>query len=443
MEGGLYADWSSSSLFGSENLEEELEDATMRGEEVFSRIAQPQTPRESMEFLSRSWSLSATEISKALGQKHRQHQSLSAVSQNSHGVFFQDSAANPLMVGKIMNSTSTCSKSGRLSKWFHQKQHTNPNTMRNPKRKDKARVERAHVHSAVSIAALAAGLASVTSEESCGKGSDSKMTLAVASATELLASHCIDMAEQAGADRACVAAKVRSSIDINSPGDLTTLTAAAATALRGEAALKVRQPKEARKNATITPCERSFSDSSWTANCQFRLDEPNLPLEGELVQCTQEDVIEIPKKFQQDLNKIHKKLEEDFCKALNKFDEAIKKREAARAQDVQLDDDEDEESFIEEDICAVDSVYKDEVCVVYGLCDEISAWPYSKDRENSEEVYFGLKTGQGLLEFKCKSKTQKQRWVAGIQSALRQVTTTCHEAEKCSLESLSLSDRMR
>lgn len=55
-------------------------------------------------------------------------------------------------------------------------------------------------------------------------------------------------------------------------------------ALRGEAALKVRQTKEARKNATITPCERSFSDSSWN---QFRLDEPNLPLEGELVQCAQ------------------------------------------------------------------------------------------------------------------------------------------------------------
>ncbi|KAL0680796.1 hypothetical protein Bca4012_047643 [Brassica carinata] len=100
-------------------------------------------------------------------------------------------------------------ENGRLSKWFHQKQHTNPNTMRNPKRKDKERVERARVHSAVSIAALAAGLASVTSSESCSKESGSMMTLALASATELLASHCIEMAEQAGADRECVAATVR------------------------------------------------------------------------------------------------------------------------------------------------------------------------------------------------------------------------------------------
>lgn len=240
---------------GSEYLEEELEEVTVRGEKVFSCVPQPQTPRESMKFLSRSWSLSATEISKALAQKQRQHQSLSTVFQNSHGVFFQDSAADPLMVWslpgdemrlfewfwisdfddllemqveKIMKSSGT-RKSGRFSKWFHQKQHTNPNTIRNQKRKDKARVERAHVHSAVSIAALAAGLASVTSEESCSKGSSFMMPLALASATELLASHCIEMAEQAGADRECVAAAVRSSIDIHSPGDLTTLTAAAAT----------------------------------------------------------------------------------------------------------------------------------------------------------------------------------------------------------------------
>ncbi|CAG7873051.1 unnamed protein product [Brassica rapa] len=406
MEGRSYLDWneSSSSLFGSENLEEELEVVTVRTEKAFYGIAQPQTPRESMKFLSRSWSLSASEISKALSHKQRQHQSLSTVSHNSPNVFFQDSAANPLMAGKIMNSSGK-RKSGRLSKWFHQKQHTNPNTMRNPKRKDKARVERAHVHSAVSIAALAAGLASVTSEESCGKGSGSMMTLALASATELLASHCIEMAEQAGADRACVAARVRSSIDIHSPGDLTTLTAAAATALRGEAALKARQPKEARKNATITPCERSFSDSSWTANCQFRLDEPNLPLEGELVQCTQNAGAHRLKRV---------------CVYINNKSQVMIKLKSKH----------------------IGGTFSKKIKCVYGVCDEISAWPYSKDREeNSEEVYFGLKTGQGLLEFKCKSKIQKQRWVAEIQSALRQVT--CLEADKCSLESLSLSDRMR
>ena len=49
------------------------------------------------------------------------------------------------------------------------------------------------------------------------KAAVNMMTLALASATELLASHCIEMAEQAGADRECVAATVRSSIDKHKP----------------------------------------------------------------------------------------------------------------------------------------------------------------------------------------------------------------------------------
>ncbi|XP_010481330.1 PREDICTED: VAN3-binding protein-like [Camelina sativa] len=403
MEGGFYSDWndSSSSLFGSENLEEELDEGNVRSEEIFSQIYQPQTPREPMKFLSRSWSLSASEISKALAQKQRQRRDLFSVSQNSLRVFSQDVAADPLMAEKIMYSAGA-RRSGRLSKWFHHKQHTNQSNMRIPKKKDKARVEKARVHSAVSIAALAAGLASVTSEESCSKESSHTMALSLASATELLASYCIEMAEQAGADHNCVASTVRSSIDIHSPGDLMTLTAAAATALRGEAALKVRHPKEARSNATITPCEKSFSDSHWPVYCQYRLEEPNLPLEGELVQCARNGMQRIKR----------------VCVYINKKSQVkLKSKHVGGAFSKKIK------------------------CVVYGVCDEISAWPYRKERENSEEIYFGLKTGQGLLEFKCKSKIEKQRWVGGIQTSLQKVQ--CLEAAKCSLESLSLSDGMR
>ncbi|KAJ4909217.1 hypothetical protein Rs2_03838 [Raphanus sativus] len=96
------------------------------------------------------------------------------------------------------------------------------------------------------------------------------------------------------------------------------------------------------------------------------------PLAEILKKLKQDQILE---KLKQDLNKIYKKLEQDFCTALNKFDKALKKREAARAQDVQLDDDEDEESFIEEDICGVDSVYKDEVCAKFGrgeICIQVT-----------------------------------------------------------------------
>jgi hypothetical protein len=76
--------------------------------------------------------------------------------------------------------------------------------------------------------------------------------------------------------------------------------------------------------------------------------------------------------------------------------------------------------------------------VVYGVCDETAAWPYRKEREISDQVYFGLKTGQGLLEFKCKNKIHKQKWVDEIQNLLRQVS--CIEATERSLDSLSISN---
>lgn len=69
-------------------------------------------------------------------------------------------------------------------------------------------------------------------------------------------------------------------------------------ALRGEAALKARLPKEAKNNAAISPCERALPE---THDCSSELDcasttdermaaqeaeESNLDCSGELMQCT-------------------------------------------------------------------------------------------------------------------------------------------------------------
>lgn len=35
------------------------------------------------------------------------------------------------------------------------------------------------------------------------------------------------------------------------------------------------------------------------------------------------------------------------------------------------------------------------------------------------ELNFGVKTAQGLLEFKCRNKVDKQKWVLGIQNLLQ------------------------
>jgi len=117
---------------------------------------------------------------------------------------------------------------GALGKWFGQ-HHKDSSHNSSVKKKDRARAEQAHIHAALSIAGLATALAAVAAADNSSSGS--KMSRAVASASELLASHCIELAEQAGAEHDRVASAVRSAVDVRSPGDVMTLTAAAATGM--------------------------------------------------------------------------------------------------------------------------------------------------------------------------------------------------------------------
>lgn len=59
-------------------------------------------------------------------------------------------------------------------------------------------------------------------------------------------------------------------------------------ALRGEAALKARLPKEAKKNAAISPYDRSLTESHWwSAASHSQMVEQSPPFVGELLQVTQ------------------------------------------------------------------------------------------------------------------------------------------------------------
>jgi hypothetical protein len=129
---------------------------------------------------------------------------------------------------------------------------------------DKARAERARVHAAVSVASVAAAVAAVAVAAGASPEVDvtddgARMGSALASATQLLASHCVEAAELAGADHDQVASAVETAVDVRSPGDLLTLTAAAATALRGAAAMRHRAQREARSRAAVAPYDKACS----------------------------------------------------------------------------------------------------------------------------------------------------------------------------------------
>ncbi|MED6148027.1 hypothetical protein PIB30_049362 [Stylosanthes scabra] len=354
-----------------------------------------------MEFLSRSWSLSASEISKALLDKQKQQ---SFYDKNNQHMFL-DSAANlkpQFAAGGKMIPSSNSRKMGSIGRWFHHKHNGGSGNDANVKKKDKARLESARVHSAVSIAGLASALAAVATIQQ-NDSTHSKLSLALASATELVASHCIEMAQVAGADDGRVAGAVKSAVDIQTLGDLMTLTAAAATALRGESALRARLEKETKRNATISPYDNNNkgvtiqSHSHWFAP----LEEHHPPCVGELFQLTPKGTLRwkhvtvyINKKYQVKIK--------------------IKSKHVGGA------------------------FSKKNKCVVYGVCDKDGAWPYRKEREALEECYFGLKTAQGLLEFKCKSQFHKMKWVHGIESLLRRSNSV--QATQTSLKILSISD---
>jgi len=105
---------------------------------------------------------------------------------------------------------------------------------RKEKKKEETRAHNAQLHAAVSVAGVAAAVAAIAAATaaSSGAGKDEHMAktdMAVASAATLVAAQCVEVAEALGAEREHLASVISSAVNVRSAGDITTLTAGAAT----------------------------------------------------------------------------------------------------------------------------------------------------------------------------------------------------------------------
>ncbi|KAF7152653.1 hypothetical protein RHSIM_Rhsim01G0012300 [Rhododendron simsii] len=120
------------------------------------------------------------------------------------------------------------------------------------KRKEDQRLQRAEVHAAISVAGIAAALAAIAAENSKqDDASNSAKDAAVASAAALVAAQCAQVAEAMGAKREQLSNIMSSAMTGTSASDILTLTAAAATSLRGAATLKARSGCKNKLNGSV------------------------------------------------------------------------------------------------------------------------------------------------------------------------------------------------
>ncbi|XP_044947254.1 VAN3-binding protein-like isoform X3 [Hordeum vulgare subsp. vulgare] len=439
----------------------------------------PDPQRDPLEFLSRSWSASAADVSRAFAAAPAAgaiaediagelDDAASAGTGTGSSFSFASAATSQLIMDRIMSHSQEVSPltSGRLShssgplngggsfsdsppvspdiddsrfcravstpkaqpprggsktvgRWLKDKKE---------KRKEETRAHNAQVHAAVTVAAVAAAVAAAAAATAGSGGKDdrnARTDMAMASAATLVAAQCVEAAESMGAEREHLAAAVGSAVNARTPGDIVTITAAAATALRGAATLRARVQKEAWNVAAVIPVEKGsmgmgghshgqkhgaaqrqqqqqhhkVQEMGSSNSSSFSDDLPAIDQDENnfLGICCQELLArgtELLKRTRK--GSLHWKVVSVYINRTGVVMLKMKSRHVAG------------------------TITKKKKSVVVDVCRDLAAWPGRHLLEGGEHRrYFGLRTAEHrVIEFECASQREHDMWTKGVARLL-------------------------